>query len=139
MKKIILTIFVLGFFFSVPNVQSGTVTVKITGIKDIKGNILIGLFNKSAGYPDIGKEYKGIAIKLKAKSVTYTFVDVPPGEYAIGIVHDINKNGTMDYSFLGWPQECYAVSGKPHHLGRPTFEKAKFKLKDKQILKLKLK
>jgi uncharacterized protein (DUF2141 family) len=139
MRKFALAILILTIFISAAYAKCGTVTIHLTGIKEIKGNILIGLFNKAKGYPNIGKEYKGILIKVTKKSITHIFVDVPPGEYAIGIVHDINKNGTMDYSYIGWPQESYAVSGKPHHLGRPTFEKAKFKLKDKYTIKLKLK
>ena len=139
MKKITVAILAFVFLSSIAYAKNGSVTIQISGIKTIKGNILIGLFNKAKGYPNIGNEYKGIKIKVNKKSLTYTFVDVPPGEYAIGVVHDANKNGTMDYSFIGWPQEWYAVSGKPHHLGRPTFKKAKFKLKDKQTIKLKLK
>jgi uncharacterized protein (DUF2141 family) len=139
MRKIALSIFILALFVSVACAKAGTVTVQITGIEKIKGHILIGLFNKAKGYPDIGKEYKGIKIKVTKKNLTHTFIDVPPGEYAIGVVHDINNNETMDYSFVGWPQERYAVSGKPHSIGRPTFEKAKFKVKDKYIAKLKLK
>jgi len=138
MKKITSVIFILVFFFSISYAKSGTVTVKITGIKEIKGNILIGLFNKSKGYPDIGKEYKGIAIKLKSKSVTYTFTDVPDGEYAIAVVHDINNNGEVDYNFFGMPQEMYAFSGG-ECIGKPPFDKAKFKLKGKYTIKLKLK
>lgn len=139
MKKYILSILALIFFFAIISAHCATVTIHITDIKEIKGDILIGLFNKAKGYPKIGKEYKGIKIKVTKKSITHTFVDVPPGVYAIGVVHDINMNKTMDYNFIGWPQESYAVSGKPHHLGWPTFEKAKFNLKDKLTIKLKLK
>ena len=133
-------IFVLAIlFFAAVCAHAATVTVTISGIEKLKGHLLIGLFNKQKGYPDIGKEYKGIMIKVTQKRLTHTFADVPPGEYAIGAVHDINKNGTMDYSFIGWPKERYAVSGKIHKIGRPTFKKAKFKVKDKHTIKLKLK
>ena len=138
MKKIVLSIIILAFFASIAYAKNGTVTVEIIGIKKIKGHILIGLFNKAKGYPDIGKEYKGITIKVTKKSISHTFVDVPPGDYAIAAVHDINKNGTVDYNFIGMPQEMYAFSGNSGCIGKPPFKKAKFKLKDKYTIKLKL-
>lgn len=138
MKKIILSL-IITFFFSIAYAKSATVTVKITGIEKIKGKVLIGLFNKPKGYPDIGKEYKGIAIEVKAKSLTYTFVDVPPGDYAIAVVHDINTNGKVDYNFIGMPLEMYAFSGNSGCIGKPPFKKAKFTLKDKYTVTLKLK
>jgi len=139
MKKVVLSILIFALFFTVAYAQSATVTVKITGIKKIKGHVLIGLFNKAKGFPDIGKEYKGIVIKLKSKSITYTFVDVPPGDYAIAAVHDINKNGKVDYNFIGMPQEMYAFSGNSGCIGKPPFNKAKFKVNSKYTITLKLK
>lgn len=139
MKKIALSIIILAFFVSLACAKGGTVTVKITGIEKLKGHILIGLYNKAKGYPDIGKEYKGVTLKVSKKSLTHTFVDVPPGDYAIAVVHDANKNGEVDYNFFGMPQEKYAFSGNSGCIGKPPFKKAKFKLKTKYIVKLKLK
>ena len=139
MRKFVLAIFVFVFLTSISYAKNGIVTVKISGIEKIKGQILVGLFNKQKGFPDIGKEYKGITIKVTTKSVTYTFLDVPPGDYAIAVVHDINNNGKVDYNFIGMPQELYAFSGKSGCIGKPPFKKAKFKLKDTHTVKLKLK
>ena len=36
--------------------------------------------------------------QLKAKKVTFKFVDVPEGSYCIVCFHDLNKNGKLDYS-----------------------------------------
>ena len=35
--------------------------------------------------------------QLKAKKVTFKFVDVPKGIYGIACMQDLNKNGKMDY------------------------------------------
>ena len=126
-------------FFAAVYAHAATVTIKIIGIKKVKGHILIGLFNKQKGFPDIGKEYKGVSHKITKKIHTHTFVDVPPGYYAIAIVHDINKNGKVDYNFIGIPKEMYAFSGKSKAIGKPPFKEAKFKVKDKHTIKLKLK
>jgi uncharacterized protein (DUF2141 family) len=140
MKKVVLPIFILAFFLLMTCVQGGTVIVEVYGIKEIKGNIVIGLYNKQKGFPDVGKQYKGIITKIKTTSATYTFSDVPDGNYAIALFQDANSNGKLDYNFLGIPKELYAFSCITKTcLKTPEFHEARFKLKDKQILKLKLK
>jgi len=140
MKNFILSIFVLVFFFTIISVQCGTVVVRIHGIKEIKGKIIIGLYNKSKGFPVVGKQYKGIVTKITAKTATYTFKNVPDGHYAIALFHDINSNGKLDYNFFGIPEELYAFSCITKTCFKtPEFNEAKFKLKNKHTLKLKMK
>lgn len=140
MKKIALTIFVCAFFMSTAHVQASTVIVEISGIKEIKGDMVIGLYNKKQGFPEVGKQYKGIISQIKDKKVTYKFENVPDGNYAVALFQDLNRNGRMDYNFLGIPKEPYAFSCIERTcLKTPGFHEAKFELKDKCILKLKLK
>jgi len=140
MRKFIFSVLILSFFLSTACVQGGIVIVEVYGIKEIKGTIVIGLYNKSKGFPDVGKQYKGIITKIKTKSATYTFIDVPNGHYAVALFHDINSNGKLDYNFLGIPKELYAFSCITKTCFKtPEFHEAKFKLKDKHTLKLKLK
>ena len=140
MKKIALTIFVCTLFMSAPYIQGGTVIVEISGIKKVKGDIVIGLYNKQKGFPEVGKQYKGIISKIQAKKATYKFENIPDGNYAVALFQDLNKNGKMDYNFLGIPKEPYAFSCIERTcLKTPGFHEAKFKLKEKCTLKLKLK
>ncbi len=140
MKKIVLAIFVLMFFMSMPYVQGSTVVIEIYGIKEIKGDMVIGLYNTHKGFPEVGKQYKGIIHKVKNKKVTYKFENIPDGDYAVALFQDLNRNGRMDYNFLGIPKEPYAFSCIERTcLKTPGFHEARFKLKDKCTLKLKLK
>jgi uncharacterized protein (DUF2141 family) len=56
------------------------------------------------------------AQQLKAKKVSFKFVDVPKGTYAIYCIQDLNENGEMDYiagsTGHRWPQEPSGYSGQ---------------------------
>lgn len=55
------------------------------------------------------------------------FGKLPPGEYAVVVVHDENDNGKLDTGFLGFGGESYAYSNDAKPLfGRPGFDEAKF-------------
>jgi len=55
------------------------------------------------------------------------FGKLPPGEYAVVVVHDENGNGQLDTGFLGFGGESYAYSNDARPLfGRPGFDEAKF-------------
>lgn len=127
-------------FMSMVHVQGSTVIVEIYGIKEVKGDIVIGLYNKKQGFPEVGKQYKGVVSKIKDKKIIYTFENVPDGNYAIALFQDLNRNGKMDYNFLGIPEEPYAFSCITRTcLKTPGFHEAVFELKEKCTLKLKLK
>jgi uncharacterized protein (DUF2141 family) len=72
--------------------------------------------------------------QLKAKKVTFKFVNVPKGIYCIVCIQDLNKNGKMDYMdgvFAKNPIEPYGYSG-PRLLAAGQWNDIKFEV-DKDI------
>ena len=67
MKKIV---FLLFFIYSL---KSAEIIVKIYNIKNNKGNILIGIYNKAKNFPKIKKKLVGVKIKAKKGLLSYTF------------------------------------------------------------------
>ena len=49
--------------------------------------------------------------------------ELPPGDYAATVLHDENKNNSMDTNLIGIPTEGYGVTNNP----KPRFRAAKFK------------
>lgn len=119
----LLLIFVLLFNSPVSN---STLTIQIQGIEEIKGKIQIGIFNNAAKFPDEGGEYRIEFIKVNSKDVTYKITDLPYGDYAIALFHDVNGDGTCNLNFLGIPKEPYGFSNnvKPV-VSAPSFSSAK--------------
>ena len=62
-----------------------------------------------------------------AGTVTLRFRDVPPGRYAIALLHDENANGKADRAALMIPREGFGFSrDAPVRFGPPKFGEAAF-------------
>ncbi len=109
-------------------------TVKITNIGAVKGEIEIGFYNNPDTFPDEGGQYKKMRVKVTSKVMKIT-VELPKGIWAVAVYHDENNDKKINKNFFGIPKERYGFSNnvKPV-LSAPSFNKAKFKLyRDKTI------
>jgi uncharacterized protein (DUF2141 family) len=68
-----------------------------------------------------------MVIKIRKTEARCDFEDIPPGTYAITVIHDENMDGKLDTNWLGIPKEGYGFSNdvKPL-LGAPPFSAASF-------------
>ncbi|WP_299061833.1 DUF2141 domain-containing protein [uncultured Polaribacter sp.] len=130
MQKIILIIAIIftGIFFANAQEQDNfTLTVKITNLNSNKGQILIALYKGDHNF--LKKRFIGGMSKIKDNKVTYTFKNIPKGEYAVSFFHDKNNNGKLDTNFLGIPKEDYGCSNNAiGFMGAPKYKDAKFEL-----------
>ena len=57
------------------------------------------------------------------------FDNLPEGEYAVSVFHDLNSNGKLDSNAVGMPTEPYGFSNNAAgNFGPPSFDAAKIKL-----------
>jgi uncharacterized protein (DUF2141 family) len=55
--------------------------------------------------------------------------ELPPGRYAVSVIHDSNSNSTLDTNFIGMPTEQYGYSNNPPlRMRMATFEECIFTL-----------
>lgn len=74
-----------------------------------------------------------LAVEASGHVVTASFSGVRPGPCAVKVFHDINGNGELDTSWLGWPKEPYGFSNDaPVNMGPPPFKLAMITLKEGQ-------
>ena len=107
--------------------QTGAIEVKIYGIENNNGIVMIGLYNSEADFPDFDKGYTGAAPEADENGVTYTFIDIPAGKYALAVWHDEDKDKALDKNMLGIPRESYGFSNnKFGTFGPPDFKDAAF-------------
>lgn len=103
--------------------------VKILDIRNSTGAVACALFESSEGFPT---EYLHFAtnimvIKVRDQQARCDFEDIPPGTYALAIIHDENMNGKLDTNLLGIPKEGYGFSNDAKALlGAPSFSAASF-------------
>ena len=115
--------------------------VKIQNIKNSTGNIACGIFESPEGFP---KKFQVSAKTVIMKKIQKTqaqcdFADIPPGTYAITVIHDENMNGELDTNLMGIPTEGYGFSNTTiDEFGAPAFSAARFRY-DGQNLNLTIK
>ncbi len=103
--------------------------VKILNIRNRNGTVDCALFDSPEGFP---REFLLSAQNVMVIKVRYTearcdFEAIPPGTYALAVVHDENSNGKLDANWLGIPTEGYGFSNNAKALlGTPSFAAASF-------------
>ncbi|MEO8733899.1 MAG: DUF2141 domain-containing protein, partial [Flavobacteriales bacterium] len=69
-------------------------------------------------------------VRVDGTTVSCTFDSLSPGTYAVKVFQDINENGKLDTSWIGWPQEPYGFSNDaPVNAGPPSFRLAAIEVK----------
>lgn len=105
---------------------AGDLIVTLNGIAHDKGNIRVGLYDRTETFR---KEERAFALKAGPAlpgQVSLTFADVPPGRYAVMAYHDEDGDGGLD-RFMGMiPTEGYALSNDPEVSGPPAFDECAF-------------
>lgn len=112
------------------------IEVIINEVKDTTGNIRVGLFTSPESFlkkPLVGKIGKAVTGK-----VVIVFENVPPGTYAVSIIHDSNRNGELDSNLFGMPTEGFGFSNDAMgSFGPPPFDKAKFTVSSSMTISVK--
>ncbi len=115
--------------------ESGNLHIEVTGLKNLKGQVGILIFDNEDGFPmDHGKSIKNVLVPIGGDMVKYTFENIPFGEYAVAVMHDENMNDKLDTNFLGIPKEGTGVSNNVRSsLRAPKFSESKFNLTGENI------
>lgn len=80
-------------------------SVRVSNINLIQGELQISIYNDSESFLRIGEEYKIYRFKITKSDDKFIVSDLPKGEYALIIYHDKNNNGEMYRTFFGIPKE----------------------------------
>lgn len=130
---------VIFLLYSYRSPSGAELTIVIKNIKFAKGKMQIGLYNKKENFPIIGKEYKTLCLSVDAKEISHTVKNLPPGEYAIAVYHDVNADGKCNANFFGIPTESFGFSNniKPF-LSAPSFDDTKFRIEHARLMTIKL-
>jgi uncharacterized protein (DUF2141 family) len=119
------------------------VTVKVNGLRSTTGNVVVCLWRQQEkDFPICSSKtaFQSLSVKPTDTTVSVTFPNVPPGEYAISAFFDENTNGTLDRNFMGMPKEPIALSNvtPSERRGRPSFEQSKFTVNGAKTIALSL-
>lgn len=116
-----------GFAFSQPPCPG--IHVQILDIRNSTGTVACALFESPEGFPtDFLRSATNIMMmKIRDTQARCDFLDIPPGAYALAVIHDENMDGKLATNWLGVPKEGYGFSNNAKaSSGPPSFEAASF-------------
>ncbi|MHB0887805.1 DUF2141 domain-containing protein [Acidithiobacillus sp.] len=103
--------------------------MKILNIRNSTGTVDCALFDSPVGFLIEFLHFATIimVIKIRKTQARCDFENIPPGTYALAVIHDENMNGKLDTNWLGIPTEGYGFSNDATALrGAPSFSAASF-------------
>ncbi|WP_421657297.1 DUF2141 domain-containing protein [Leptothermofonsia sp. ETS-13] len=119
------------FTHSVEAAFKGNLTVQVDGIRNQRGQLCIRLFSRSQGFPEGSTSgARRQCSKITDNPMTFTFNNLPSGNYAVAVFHDSNGDGKLNRNSLGMPTEGYGFSNNPVYsrTGPPKYGEATFLL-----------
>ena len=107
--------------------DTGEVTVVVSGLRSGSGQVLACLTTQAKGFPDCRRDPAARKLAVPASGpVTLRFVALPPGHYAVSLLHDENGNGRADMVLM-LPREGFGFSRDAAvRMGPPKFAAAAF-------------
>jgi uncharacterized protein (DUF2141 family) len=98
------------------------VTIVVKGVRSNQGQVAALAFQQAKGFPDqFALALRQATVPASKGDVTITLKDLPPGKYALTVMHDQNADGVLQRNLFGVPQEGVGVTGKPLGNRAPKF------------------
>lgn len=108
--------------------ESGTLTVRVMGLRSSTGRVGCTIFDGPRGFPvDPTAALKQRWCPIEGSTSSCRFEALTRGTYAAACFHDENGNGALDRGVFGIPKEGTVASNHARGtLGTPRFADAKF-------------
>ncbi len=137
---------ILFAFLLAPPTHAAELRLTINGVRSDRGELLIGLYDTPAGFlgaisrasksglmADSGR-LVGASIRAQSGTQSTVFTQLPPGRYAVIVIHDENDDGRLDTNAMGVPTEGYGFSNDARgFLSAPSFEAAALEVSDSDV------
>ena len=135
MKYLFTIVLILAGLHSNSFEKRGSIIIKVDGLKKAEGSIAALLFNTEVGFPDNPKSaFASAEVRVIDSNPTLIFSNLPPGKYAVSLIHDVNDNKDLDKNFVGIPIEPFGFSGnKSLFTGLPKFDDAAIVINKDQV------
>ena len=131
-------VILLFFFISTVFGQSANIELTAQNFQGTEGQLIIGLFNKASDFKEKANPFRAVKLEISDSTVSYTFLDIPTGNYALAVFHDENIDGKANTKSMKIPTEGVGVSGKMPKMRAPKFDDAVFKLENDTSIVIRL-
>ena len=95
------TLLLFGMLAGLTPSNNPKLTIKISNIEKIKGEIKVGIFNTDTHFLKEGYALKNYSVKVENNTAILTITDLPKGEYAVTMYHYQNSDNECNKNFIG--------------------------------------
>jgi uncharacterized protein (DUF2141 family) len=116
--------------------------VSVDGLKSNRGDVVVCVWKRSdAGFPNCAGARSHKKVVVSASVAKVSIPDLAPGEYAVSMFHDEERQGKPRTNFIGMPTSALGLSNNPDvgPLNRPTFGKARISVPQTKSIVIKAK
>ncbi len=108
-------------------VANSDIRVRVSGISQLVGTIRATLDGSEGAFRNDEPTTQTSEIAATSNEIELLFQNVPPGVYAIKVIHDENDDNKLNQNLLGIPSEKYGISNNVMgKFGLPAFSEASF-------------
>ncbi len=111
-----------------------SLVIEALDFKGSKGRALFAVYDSSDTWLKPPRALKLVTAPITGTKVSVTIGDLPPGVYAVSVIHDENTNNRLDMHWfpIPGPDEGAGVSNDATAtFGPPSFKDSRFRLSDK--------
>jgi len=121
--------------------KNATLKILVSNVEKGKGQLIVTVFNQKNGFPiKPALAFRTKKVKVRSLQPEIRFDSLPYGDYAVAVHYDENSDNKFNLNFLGIPTEKTGASNNPKVMFIPSFNDAKFSLRDSLLsLSIKLK
>ncbi|GLQ46718.1 hypothetical protein GCM10007862_17690 [Dyella lipolytica] len=106
--------------------RAADITVTVDGLRNANGTVRLELDGSEAAWNNKAKATAMGNVKAAVGAVSYTFSDIQPGTYGLGVYQDEDNSGKLRTNLFGIPKEGYGFSNNPSVMRMPTFQEVQF-------------
>ena len=133
---LVLFSFAEGWASAGSSTQAGAVQIEVSNLQNVGLGQLLVLVYEEVDRVEINgvKFLRREVLSVTGERMSVRLPDLPSGDYAIAILHDMDKDFEADTNFIGIPREDLGVSNnaKGGPLGGPKWSAAKFSHKGEE-------
>ena len=135
MRALSLLIFLAPFTL----VAQNRLDVRVEGVESSSGVIRVALFTSKEGFLKKEHVYRAQSARAEQGTTRLLLEDLPPGEYALAVFHDLNENKLLDTNWIGMPKEPMGFSNaRMKTFGPPSFEECRVDLWEDRAIAVRL-
>jgi uncharacterized protein (DUF2141 family) len=119
--------------FTAVSASAVPLVIQVDNVDKTQGSLRVALFASAESWDNEEPTSSAVMAEL-TKKTTLIEIDVEPGDYAFFLYHDVNDNGMLEKTFVGFPDEPYAFSNNYKlKFSKPKYTALKFTVPEEGV------